>query len=384
MGTPAPHGGKLVDRTIKEPRLSKAVEDADSLPKIAISDEKVKDIENIATGVFSPLEGFMNEEDLSSIVRERRLDSGVPWTIPIVLDVDAVQSVTGDVALTYNGKVVATMNVDDVYSFDKKRLAERTFGTLDANHPGVVKTLAMREKILGGKVELLAWIEDRFSGYRFSPAQIRATIEQKNLKSVVGFQTRNVPHIGHEYLQKLALTLQDGLFVNPVIGKKKVGDFKDEVILETYRVLLDKYYRKERVIFGILETEMRYAGPMEAVFHAIVRKNFGCSYIIIGRDHAGVGSYYGPYEAREIFAEFPDLGIAPLPFDELFYCTKCAGLASDRICPHEGADQLRFSGTKIREIFKSGKSPPPQFMRPEVSQVVLAHPEPFIEQLEKN
>jgi sulfate adenylyltransferase len=237
----------------------------------------------------------------------------------------------------------------------------------------------MKDTLVGGKVELLAWTDDPFKQYRQSPAEIRAAIEQKNLKTVVGFQTRNVPHIGHEYLQKIALTLYDGLFVNPVIGKKKSGDFQDEVIIATYNTLLDKYYRKERVIFGTLETEMRYAGPIEAIFHAIVRKNFGCSHIIIGRDHAGVGNYYGPYAAREIFSQFPDLGISPLPFDELFYCKKCYGIASDRICPHDAAEQVRLSGTKVREIFKSGQRPPAEFIRPEVSEVVLSFAKPFLD-----
>jgi sulfate adenylyltransferase len=380
MAIPAPHGGRLIDRIVKQPQLARSVQQAALLPALSISDERAKDVENIAMGVFSPLEGFMTEDDLVSVVEKRRLASGLPWTIPIVLDVDPAEakSLSGDVALTNAGKILATIHVEQTYAFDKKRMAERVFGTTDANHPGVAKVFSMKEQLVGGKVDLLAWTDDRFREYRRSPSEVRSAIEQKGLKTVVGFQTRNVPHIGHEYLQKVALTLHDGLFVNPVIGKKKSGDFQDEVILATYRVLLEKYYRTERVLFGTLETEMRYAGPVEAIFHAIVRKNFGCSHIIIGRDHAGVGSYYGPYEAREIFSQFPDLGISPLPFDELFYCKRCYGMASDRICPHEGADQVRLSGTKVREIFKSGQRPPAEFMRPEVSDSVLSFAEPFV------
>lgn len=380
MAIPAPHGGTLVDRVVKQPRLERSLREAAELPTLSINEEKVKDLENIAMGAFSPLEGFMTETDLVSVVEERRLASGLPWTIPIVLDVDDSEAKRlGDkVALSQRDRVFATLQVEQTYTFDRRRMAERVFGTLDPNHPGVAKVLAMKERLVGGKIELLAWTDDKFRQYRRSPAEIRSTIEQKNMKTVVGFQTRNVPHIGHEYLQKVALTLHDGLFVNPVIGKKKSGDFQDEVILATYRVLLERYYRPERVIFGTLETEMRYAGPVEAIFHAIVRKNFGCSHIIIGRDHAGVGNYYGPYQAREIFAEFPDLGISPLPFDELFYCKRCYGMASDKICPHEAEDHVRLSGTKVREIFKSGQRPPAEFMRPEVSDSVLSFAEPFV------
>ncbi|MGA2664218.1 MAG: sulfate adenylyltransferase [Nitrososphaerales archaeon] len=381
MAIPAPHGGRLIDRTVRAPRLARSVQEAQELPALPIGDEKVKDLENIAMGAFSPLEGFMTEDDLASVVHERRLASGLPWTIPIVLDVDAAEAkgLAGDVALTNAGEVIATIRVEQTYPFDKNGMAERVFGTVDANHPGVAKVFAMKDRLVGGKIELLAWAEDPFADARRPPAEIRAAIEQKNLKTVVGFQTRNVPHIGHEYLQKIALTVHDGLFINPVIGKKKAGDFQDEVILATYRVLLENYYRRERVIFGTLETEMRYAGPVEAIFHAIVRKNFGCSHIIIGRDHAGVGSYYGPYAAREIFSEFPDLGISPLPFDELFYCKRCYGIASERVCPHGPDDQVRFSGTKVREIFKGGQRPPAEFMRPEVSDTVLSFERPFIE-----
>lgn len=381
MAIPPPHGGKLIDRVVKEPRLSRAIEEANELPKLSIGDEKAKDLENIAMGIFSPLDGFMVEEDLNSVVKDRRLTSGLPWTIPVILDFDATElsGIGKQAALYSGGQLLATIDVEQIYSFDKKRLAERVFGTLDASHPGVAKVLQTKEKILGGKVQLLGRTSDEFGSYRLSPIEVRAAIEQKDLKTVVGFQTRNVPHLGHEYLQKIALTFTDGLFVNPVIGKKKSGDFKDAVILESYRVLLEKYYRKERVLFGTLETEMRYAGPVEAIFHAIVRKNFGCSHIIIGRDHAGVGNFYGPYAARAIFADFPDLGITPLPFDEFFYCKRCYGIASDKVCPHEGPDQVRFSGTKVREIFKSGQRPPIEFMRPEVSDVVLSYPEPFIE-----
>jgi sulfate adenylyltransferase len=218
-----------------------------------------------------------------------------------------------------------------------------------------------------------------YADYTLTPKETRILFSEKGWNTVVAFQTRNAPHINHEYLQKSALALVDGLFINPVLGKKKTGDFKDEVILASYKAIMANYYPKSSVVMSVLHYEMQYAGPKEAIMHAIMRKNFGCTHIIIGRDHAGVGSFYGPYAAQEIFKEFPDLGIAPLFFKEFYYCKRCAGIASEKTCPHGEEDKLSFSGTKLRKMFSEGEVPPKEFMRPEVAQAIMKFPRPFVE-----
>jgi sulfate adenylyltransferase len=230
-----------------------------------------------------------------------------------------------------------------------------------------------------GPIELLERRPSEFSDYNLTPLETRVLFHEKGWQRVVGFQTRNVPHLGHEYVQKTAMTFADGVFINPVIGKKKKGDFTDEVILESCHALAENYYLKERAVIAILSYQMRYAGPREAIFHAIVRKNFGCTHFIVGRDHAGVGKYYGPFEAQEIFDEFPDLGITPVFFNTFAFCKKCAGVVNEKTCPHGGSDRIDFSGTRIREMLVAGEVPPPELMRPEVAQVILASSHPFVE-----
>jgi sulfate adenylyltransferase len=236
----------------------------------------------------------------------------------------------------------------------------------------------MGDVLLGGKITLVGESDDPFASYSLGPAETRILFREKGWRSVVGFQTRNVPHLGHEYLQKTALTFSDGLFINPVIGKKKPGDFLDEVILKSYEELIRHYYLRERAVLAVLKTEMRYAGPREAIFHAIMRKNFGCTHFIVGRDHAGVGSFYDPFAARDIFQEFPDLGIAPVFFNAFFWCTKCGGVANEKTCPHPDADQVQFSGTRMREMLMAGEVPPPELMRPEVAEAIIAMGDLFV------
>jgi len=380
---PRPHGGKLIDRVLKGKDREKAARAATSLQKVVVSDDLAADTENIAKGVFSPLQGFMNREELENILNHKRLPNDLPWTIPIVLDVSEEKGRNlkegGDLALYFQNKPLAIMHLEEKYRFDKEELAEKTFGTLDMAHPGVAKTKNMGDILLAGKIDLINELKGLFDRYKLSPMETRVLFKEKGWRTVVGFQTRNPPHLGHEYVQKTALAFVDGVFINPVIGKKKKGDFKDEVILEAYDVLIENYYLKDRAVMAILPFEMRYAGPREAIFHAIVRKNFGCTHFIVGRDHAGVGNYYGPYEAQDLFEEFPDLNISPLFFKSFFYCKKCGGVTNEKACPHGEKEYISFSGTKIRDMLSQGEMPPKELMRPEVSQVIAKHPNPLIE-----
>ena len=270
------------------------------------------------------------------------------------------------------------MHVESIYGYDKGEFAEKVFLTTDKAHPGVTKVYRLGECLLGGSIEMFGKVEPPFSRFYLRPVETRVLFKERGWRSVAGFQTRNVPHLGHEYVQKTALTFVDGIFINPVIGKKKSGDFKDEVILAAYEALLRNYYLKENAVMSILPMEMRYAGPREAIHHAIVRKNFGCTHFIVGRDHAGVGSYYEPYAAQEIFSEFPDLGIVPVFFKSFFYCRKCMTVVNEKICPHGKEFHTSFSGTRLREMLMRGETPPPEIMRPEVAEVVKQWKNPFV------
>ena len=375
-----PHGGKLTNRVITGEEREEARDRVEGLPSLDIAEETAKEVQNIAHGIFSPLEGFLTRHDYLAVVNDGRLANDLPWTIPIVLDISPDSEISGgqDVALVYQGKPVAIMHVDEVYDYDKKELAGKVFGTTDSKHPGVARANGMKELLAGGRVDLIDEVDIPFSRYYLKPEETRFLFKQKGWKTVVGFQTRNVPHVGHEYVQKTALTFADGLFINPVIGKKKSGDFKDEVILETYQALIDNYYLKDRAVMAILPMEMRYAGPREAIHHAIIRKNFGCSHFIVGRDHAGVGNYYPPYAAQEIFDNFPDLGITPIFFKSFFYCRKCLGVMSEKTCPHGEEDHIDFSGSRIREMLVKGEIPAKEVMRPEVAKIILECEDPYV------
>jgi sulfate adenylyltransferase len=372
-----PHGGKLINRVVGRDRL----EEAKRLPQIALTKELAKEAQNIAYGVFSPLEGFLTKADYVSVLNERRLTTGVPWTIPIVLDIspDSHLKEGSDVVLVDEGKLIAIMHIEDIYQYDKKELAQKVFNTTDIAHPGVAKVYGMKEFFIGGKIDLIDKPQMPFAEYYLEPKATRLLFEEKGWKTVVAFQTRNIPHVGHEYLQKTALTFTDGLFINPVIGRKKQGDFKDELILKTYQALIYNYYPQDRVFMSILPMEMRYAGPREAIFHAIIRKNFGCTHFIVGRDHAGVGNYYPPYAAQEVFSEFPDLGITPLFFKSFFYCKKCRSVANEKTCPHSNQEHMEFSGTKIREMLFRKEVPPEELVRPEVSRIILGWENPYVD-----
>jgi sulfate adenylyltransferase len=370
-----PHGGRLVDR------FSNSA--LDGMFAIEVSHDLRNDIENIAGGVFSPLEGFVGKDDFESIVKNGRLKSGLAWTVPIVLDIDeqaaAKAKAAGEVALATAGEKFATLKVEEVYTFDKIGSAKAVYGTDDVNHPGVAKMTSMKERLLGGKIQVSKKIaQSSLRKYRKTPAETRTEMAQRGWKTTVGFQTRNVPHVAHEMLQKAALNLYDGLFVNPLIGKKKQGDFKDEVILSAYETLIDNYYPKNRAMFVTLHTEMRYAGPKEAIHHAIMRKNFGCTHFIVGRDHAGVGSYYHPFAAHEIFKDYPDLEIQPVFFPAFYYCKKCLSYANERNCPHGPEVRDELSGTKMRKMVSSGEIPAEHLMRPEIARLIVSFKEPFV------
>lgn len=379
-----PHGGRLVERVIEGKEKEKALEKARVLPSFKLHSELVSDVENIAFGVFSPLEGFMSEMEFHNVLNTMRLSNDLPWPIPIVLDAKKEEAhnlkVGQDIVLvSEKDEPIALLHLEEKYEYDKEELAEKVFQTTDADHPGVAKVYGMRDILLAGKIDLLQESSTPFYKYKLKPKETRVLFKEKGWRTVVGFQTRNTPHIGHEYVQKTALTFTDGIFINPVIGRKKKGDFKDEVILASYDELIRRYYLKDRAVMVILQMEMRYAGPREAIFHAIIRKNFGCTHIIIGRDHAGVGNYYPPYAAQDIFEEFPDLEIAPLFFKSFSFCKKCNSVVNEKVCPHPQEDHIQFSGTKIRELLTQGMIPPPELMRPEVAKIILSYDNPFVE-----
>ena len=376
-----PHGGRLIGRVLTGDRREKLMEDSGELPSFQLNRDQVKDLENLAFGVFSPLDGFMTQDDYLSVLQHMRLADDVAWTLPIILDVDKNKYAAGEdvILLSPEEKPVGLMRVEEIYSLDKKGHALNVYGTLDKKHPGVKKTFEFRDCLLGGEVELLEESSNPYARYTLKPLETRILFREKKWRTIAGFQTRNVPHLGHEYVQKTALAFVDGIFINPLIGKKKKGDFTDELIIKTYRKLVDEYYLRERAVLSILRTTMRYAGPREAVFHAIMRKNFGCTHFIVGRDHAGVGDYYGPYEAQELFAEFPDLGITPLFFKSFFHCRKCGGVVNEKTCPHPGSEHISFSGTEIRGLLAEGKRPPAEIMRPEIARIILNEEKPFVE-----
>jgi len=379
-----PHGGKLINRVLNERERNKLSEKLDKLHCLKLTEELTQDVFNITTGVYSPLEGFVGQEDYINILDNRRLASGLAWTIPIVLDVTAQEGKEllkhNEVCLLGNNeKPLALLHIKDIYEYDKEELALKIFGTTDTAHPGVAKVRQMKERLVTGDIDLVNEPEHPFGQYTLRPLETRVLFKEKGWQDVVGFQTRNVPHLGHEYVQKTALAFTDGVFINPVIGKKKKGDFKDEVILSAYGALIEHYYLEDKTVMSILNMQMRYAGPREAIFHAIIRKNFGCTHFIVGRDHAGVGSFYHPFAAHEIFDEFPDLEITPLFFKSFFYCKRCGSVANEKTCPHQEKDHINFSGTEVRRLLKEGKLPPSEIMRKEVAEAVIVHKQPFVE-----
>jgi len=343
------------------------------------------DVENIADGIFSPLEGFLGKQDFESVVSKGRLANGLAWTIPTVLDVDSQTASklkeSGDVLLkTPDGVGVAILHVEETFTFDKENTAKGVYGTTDSSHPGVAKTFSMQDYLVGGKIDYIQRPQEtEIRKYRLSPVQTREAFSKAGWKTIVAFQTRNPPHVAHEMLQKTSITTRDGVFVNPIIGKKKSGDFVDEVIVKSYETMIKHYYPQNRCQLGTLHTEMKYAGPKEAIHHAIMRQNYGCTHIIIGRDHAGVGNFYDPFAAQKIFSDYPELEIAPVFFPAFFYCRKCLTYTNPKACPHGDDAKEQISGTKLREMIQNGQAPSEFILRPEVSKVILDYPHPFVD-----
>jgi sulfate adenylyltransferase len=356
----------------------------DDIPQLAVKEEALRDATNVATGIFSPLEGFLGEEELRSVLHEKRLPDDTPWTMPILLSVplDGAERLSeGDECLltASQGSCMVLLHIEERFKFDKKEIAKKVFGTTDPRHPGVAGLLESENLLLSGNVDLVREENTPFDRFRLRPAETRVLFREKNWRTIVGFQTRNPPHLGHEWIQKIALTFSDGVFINPLIGKKKSGDFRDELTLEAYDCLIENYYLKERAVLSILRTDMKYAGPREAIHHAIMRKNFGCTHFIVGRDHAGVASFYDAYAAQDMFEAFPDLRIVPMFFSSFFHCNKCGGVANDKTCPHDEKHHMKFRGTDIRECLDKGERPRKEIMREEIADILLASESPFVE-----
>ena len=381
----APHGGRLVERILAGEAREDVMRRLSEYPALVVPDEIAGDARNLARGVFSPLEGFVTSDQFAGIINEERLPDGTIFTIPIFLTVDDPNAVAeGQQVVLYAQSdpdtPVALMTVQEVYEWDKTAAAESVFGTGDLEHPGVAGYHARGDWVVGGTIDLIDNDRGPFARYNLFPAETRQVFEERGWRTVCAFQTRNVPHAGHEDLQKTVLGLVDALMIQPIIGKKKPGDFRDEVIIGAYEALLAHYYPADRVFLNILPTEMRYAGPKEAILHGIMRKNYGCTHIIIGRDHAGVGNYYGEEEAIEKFESMADeLEIRPITIrGDFWYCLVCGRVASNRTCPHEGDARLSFSGTEIRAMIQSGTAPRPEVMRPEVFEVIQQFGDPFV------
>ena len=373
-----PHGGKLVNREVHAADRERLLSNAAELPQLQVTARTVSDLELIANGAYSPLDGFLGELNYESVLTTMRLANGLPWSIPITLPVSRSQGdllrIGHDVALWFGDQLLAVLHLQEKFSYDKRREAELVYRTAEEKHPGVRVIYDQGEVLLGGAITLVNRpANSAFPVYRKDPVQTRALFQERGWRRIVAFQTRNPVHRAHEYIQKCALEIADGLLLHPIVGETKSDDVPAEVRIRSYETILDHYYPSSRTVLSVLPAAMRYAGPREAIFHALVRKNYGCSHFIVGRDHAGVGNYYGTYDAHHIFDEFEphELGITPLFFDHTFFCRVCDGMASSKTCPHGSDNHVTLSGTRVRELLGAGELPPVEFSRPEVARVLI-------------
>jgi len=380
-----PHGNTLVDRTVDAARSEQLRDSFDSHATVTLDRNLLYDFQNLARGVYSPLEGFMSRNDFLKVANDLTLERGVAWPIPVVLDIetelaDAIEPGERLGLRGPDGTPVGLVDVDSVYRYSETETCRQLFGTTDDSHPGVRAIEQKAPFLVGGPIKAFADAMDRQSRHDLSPRETRVLFGKRGWETVVGFQTRNVPHRAHEYLQKSALEHVDGLFVQPKVGAKKAGDYTDAAILAGYETLLDRYYPADLATLSVFKSRMMYAGPREAVFDALVRKNYGCTHFIVGRDHAGVGDYYGDFEAQQLFDAIGDVGIEPLYYHYAFYCTECDGIVSEKVCPHDDDEHMEPSGTELRETLSAGERPAAELMRPAVAETVLSIDEIFVEE----
>ena len=378
-GPSIPHGGTLVNRELEGEALKSAIRHAGELTTLTLDERELSDLEMIGVGALSPLTGFMRRMDYETVVESMRLSDGVIWAMPVTKAVSSAEAASlkegQEVTLAdEGGNAMAIMQVTDIYPYDKEREAEKCFGTKDVAHPGVARLMAQGEVLIGGPVQVLRRpAYTQFGEYRLTPMETRLKMDEKGWKTVVGFQTRNPVHRAHEYLQKIALETIDGLLLHPLVGATKSDDVPADVRMHTYEEILKHYYPASRAMLSVFPAAMRYAGPREAVWHAICRKNYGCTHFIVGRDHAGVGNYYGSYDAQVLIDSLPphELGIVPVKYEHTFFCRTCGNMASTRSCPHGREHHVVLSGTKVREMLLNGELPPAEFTRPEVARILM-------------
>ena len=389
------HGGKLVNRELSEKERSEAQKKAKGLKALSLSALEESDLEMIATGALSPLEGFMGKADFEGVLERMHLSNGAAWSLPVVKSVTAEEAKSlkpGDEVVLHHsgspglnlgypgtGEALALLKIEEIFPHDKTKHAEKAYGTREEAHPGAARVFKMGDFLVSGKISLFQrTAHTNFLEHRRDPAETRKIFQERGWNRVVAFQTRNPIHRAHEYIQKCALEIVDGLMIHPLVGETKGDDVPAAVRMRCYEVLIDKYYQKNRVLLSVFPAAMRYAGPREAIWHAIIRKNYGCSHFIGGRDHAGVSrpdgkGYYGPFDAQKIFDQFKpgEIGVTPLFFENSFYCKGCQAVVTEKICPHDPAQRLVLSGTQVREMLTQGTIPPPEFSRPEVAQVLI-------------
>ncbi|MCC7351290.1 MAG: sulfate adenylyltransferase [Phycisphaerales bacterium] len=380
MALIAPHGGTLVNRILTPDRAKAAEAEAKSLPSITLSTRESFDLEMIAIGAFSPLTGFMGKADFEGVCKNMRLANGVVWPIPVTLcppdDVSAKVSVGQKVALKDDkGRLLGILTIQEKYAHDKNLEIPNVYKTEEEAHPGVKIIKNQGNTCLAGPIDVITPThEPEFSDYRLPPAKTREAFEDKGWSTVAAFQTRNPIHRSHEYLTKCALEMTDGLLIHPLVGETKADDIPAQARMDCYKTLVDKYYNKDRTMLSVMPLAMRYAGPREAVLHSLIRKNYGVTHFIVGRDHAGVGNYYGTYDAQKIFDQFDlpkEIGVTILKFEHTAWCKKCEAIVSAKTCPHGPEDKIAPSGTKVRETLKAGQRPPAEFSRPEIADILI-------------